>query len=172
VTVPDNTVPQRRSRRSLFGGGVPATRPSAAASAAGLIGPGPHLSGLSFSGGGADSGTLSVELLPAGASLSRDPFAAPAQLTVSVSGFDVTSGWHAAPGFNASYAATPSRIDVQWSPGSGLAAGRYRLLIESDRARPPVDAKMRPLTPDPWARQFRLIADASGNLVLAGSLDP
>jgi hypothetical protein len=67
----------------------------------------------------------------------------------------------------------PAHIELQWVAGAGLVnGGRYRVLLESDRTKPPVDAKMRPLTPPSWARHFRLVADSSGNLVLADSLYP
>jgi hypothetical protein len=172
ITAPDNAIPERRSLLSTARLQKGLLRALAAAGDAELTGSGPHLSAVTFLNGSKDSGTLSIEMLTGGTDLSRDPFAAPAQLTVSVSHFKDIGTWEAAPAFSLGYVAgTPARIEVQWASGSGLLdGGRYRVLIEGDRKQPPVDQKMRPLTPLSWARHFRLVKDKTGNLVLAESL--
>jgi hypothetical protein len=108
-----------------------------------------------------------------GTAFARDPFNKPAQLTVKLSQFHDDGTWLAVPvdATTAKYVpGPPPRIDLQWK--AGLAAGRYRLLVEGDHAQPPVDQKMRPLTPLSWARHFRLVANAAGELTLADSLYP
>jgi hypothetical protein len=130
---------------------------------------------VTFDNGTADSGTLVVAVDTHGVPLSRDdPFNAPAELTAHVSRLKDDGTWEAAPAFAAAYEpGPPSRITLEWAAGAGLVdGGRYRVLIESDRVQPPVDIEMSPLTPPSWARHFRLVADASGNLVLANSLNP
>jgi hypothetical protein len=149
----------------------------AAVSDSELTGSGPRFSAVTFMNGGTDSGTLSIEIHTDGTPLSRDPFAAPASLAVSVFRFNKASdgSWSAATPSTATFVpGPPPQIQLQWASGGGLAdGGQYRLLIESQRANPPVDTKMRPLTPLSWARHFRLIADkTSGNLVLADTLFP
>src|SRR5262249_27226136 len=97
-----------------------------------------------------------------------DPF--PAQLIVSAFRFKDDGTWVAAPTFNVTYVAgPPPRINLTWTSGL-VDGGRYRILVKSDRAQPPVDNKMRPLTPISWARHFRLVKDTAGKLGLADSL--
>ena len=169
ITAPDNAIPRRRTifRTADLQSVVLDT--ASAAGSADLIGNGPRLSSLTFTGSGADAGTLAVAIVTQGEDLSRDPFAAPAQLTVTVSRFKDDGSWEAAPAFTASHVAgPPPRIEIAWA--AGLADdGRYRIVIESERAQPPVDRLMRPLTPASWARHFRLVEDA-GTLTLADSL--
>jgi hypothetical protein len=171
LSAPDNAIPERRTllRTSVLQALLLET--AAAAGSSGLTGSGPRFSTVAFANGGADSGTLSIALLTDATGLSRDPFAAPTQLDVHVTRFMDDGSWTAAPGFTASYVpGPPPRIEVQWAAGAGLVDdGRYRVLIESDRTQPPVDLKMKPLTPSSWAHHFRLVVDA-GNLVLADSL--
>jgi hypothetical protein len=171
ITAPDNTIPERRSLlpTAVLQEGV--IRALAAASDGELIGSGPQLSTVSFTDLGAGAGTLAVQIDGDAAGLSRDPFAAPTQLTVSAAEFDGTNWTATAP--TASYVApassAPGRIEIHWA--GGLADGsRYRVLIEGDRTQPPVDQKMRTLTPLSWARHFRLVKDSGGKLGLAASL--
>ncbi|MDR3698745.1 MAG: hypothetical protein P4L56_03860 [Candidatus Sulfopaludibacter sp.] len=173
ITVPDNTIPTRRSllRTAALQQGL--IEALAAAGNAGLTGAGPQLSTVTFAGGGPDSGTLAIDIQANGADLSRDPFAAPALLTVTVSMF-AGGDWQAVPAFTTTYAAPaapqPARIELQWAAGSRLPASHYRVYLQSNPATPPVDTKMRPLTPPSWARHYRLETDISGKLALAGSL--
>jgi hypothetical protein len=169
----DNTISERRTllpTEELQKGILEAL---AAAANGGLIGSGPALGAVSFINGGADSGTLAIGIDANGADLSRDPFAAPTLLTAAISIFDGTN-WQAAPAPTLAYVAPsgtdPARIELQWAAGSGLGTGRYRAFLDADRKQPPVDTKMRPLTPPSWARHFRLDKDGSGNLILAASL--
>ena len=172
ITGPDNDIPERMTLLpvSILQQGLLAEL--AVAREAELIGSGPRLSAATFVNGGPDFGTYSISLTTRGSDLSRDPFAAPAQLTVTVFQFKDDGTWVAAPAFTAAYVVgPPDEINIQWASGSGLIdGGRYRAFIESDRTQPPVDKKMRPLTPTSWARHFRLVKNASGNLVLADSL--
>jgi hypothetical protein len=174
ITDPDNAIPTRLTLlpTALLQAGL--LEALAAAGDAELIGSGPNLSTVTFKNGGTDSGTLSVAIESHGADLSRDPItASPPIITISVTLFDGTD-WKPAPAPAAKYipptTPTPASIDLVWNSGSGLAAGRYRVLIETSRAAPPVDTKMRPLVPPVWARHFRLDKDSFGNLVLAPSL--
>jgi hypothetical protein len=169
----DNAIPARRSllRTEVLQQALLETL--AAAGNAELIGSGPRLSTVAFTNGAADSGTLAIEIQSSGADLSRDPSIAPALITAEISLFDGTN-WQSAPAPTLAYvppaAPAPASIELRWAAGSGLAIGRYRVLLESNRAQPPVDTQMRPLTPPSWARHLRLDKDASGNLVLATSL--
>ena len=127
---------------------------------------------MTFENGGADFGTLSIALLTDATGLSRDPFAAPAQLDRARLPFQgrrlLDSGAGASP--RRTSPGPPPRIEIAWASGAGLVNdGRYRVLVESDRTQPPVDQKMKPLTPSSWSRHFRLVTDA-GKLVLANSL--
>lgn len=169
ITVPDNAISRRRTLlrtadlQDLLLGAV------GAAGSSELIGSGPRLSTVAFAGAGADSGALSIGIATEGEDLSRDPFAAPAQLKVTVSRFKDDGSWEPGPAFTASYVAgPPPRIEIAW-PSGLVDDGRYRVLVEADRAQPPADRRMRPLTPASWARHFRLVADA-GTLALADSL--
>jgi hypothetical protein len=175
ITAPDNTIPQRHTllRTSVLQALLLPT--IAAGGESELIGAGPRLTIMTFENGGADSGTLAVAVDTHGVPLSRDdPFASPAELTAHVSRLKDDGTWETAPAFTADYdAGPPSRITLEWAAGVGLVdGGRYRVVIESDRVQPPVDIKMSPLTPPSWARHFRLVAGAGGNLVLADSLNP
>jgi hypothetical protein len=173
ITAPDNAIPERSSLLSTARLQEELLRVLAAAGDAGVLGSGPRLGGVAFEDGGPNSGNLTVEILPEeGIALSRDPFAAPAQISASVFRFKDDGEWEAAPAFTAVYAVGPPRLELQWLGGSGLVAGRYRVLLGCDRQQPPVDQAMRPLTPPVWARHFRLEADSAGNLVLADSLYP
>jgi hypothetical protein len=172
ITPPDNTIPTRRSllRTAVLQQGL--VDALAGAGNAGLIGSGPQLSTVSFSNPGPDFGTLAIAIQSNGADLSRDPFGAPVLLTVAVSSFDGTD-WKTAPSFTTHYvppaSPQPARIEVQWA--AGLAPGRFRIYIsQSNSAHPPVDIKMRALSPPSWARHYRLDKDGSGNLILGGSL--
>jgi len=173
LTALDNAIPTRRIllRTEILQRAILETL--AAAGNAGLTGSGPRLSAVTFVNGGVDSGTLAIAIDSTGADLSRDPFAAPALLTAAVSLFD-GANWKPAAASVLAYvppaAPHPARIELRWAAGSGLVTGRYRIYLESDREQPPVDPKMRPLTPPSWARHFRLDKDASGKLVLAASL--
>jgi hypothetical protein len=174
ITVPDNTIPERQTllRTSVLQALL--LQSVAAGGASELIGTGPRLTTVTFENGGADSGTLAVAVDTHGVPLSRDdPFAAPVQLTAHVSRLKDDGTWEPAPAFTAAYEpGPPSRITLEWAAGAGLIdGGRYRVLIESDRIQPPVDIEMSPLTPPSWARHFRLVVDAGGNLVLADSLN-
>jgi hypothetical protein len=172
ISDPDNSIHERLSllptavlQRALL-------HALGAAGDAELIGSGPRFGAISFTGTSANVGTLSIALLPTSTAFSTDPFAAQ-QLTVSVFRFKDDGTWAAATTkttFTAAYAAgPPPLINLTWS--KGLDVGRYRVLIETaDRAQPPVDQKMRPLTPPTWARHFRLTTDTKGNLTLADSL--
>lgn len=174
LSVPDNAIAERRSLLSTAVLQRELLRALAAAGDTELVGSGPHLSTVTFLNGGTDSGTLAIDMLTANSDLSRNPFDSPKQLTVSVSRFKDDGMWEPAPTFTTAYntTVTPARIELQWISGSGsLDSGRYRVLIESDRAQPPVDKSMRPLTPLSWARHVRLVKDTTtGNLVLAESL--
>jgi hypothetical protein len=173
ITAPDNAIPERLSLlpTALLQQGQ--LRALSAAATAELIGTGPRLATVTFLDGTSDSGTLAIEILTNDEALSRDPFAAPAQLTVTVARFQDDGTWTTSPPFTAQYVPLPlPRLELEWAPASGLAEGRYRVLIENDPAQPVVDARMRPLTPLRWARHFRLEANPSGNLVLAESLYP
>jgi hypothetical protein len=170
LTPPDNAIPERLSllSTSILQQGL--LHALAAATDAGLIGNGPQLQALSFINPGADSGTLSIALGPGDALLSRDPFAAPAQLTVTAYRFKDDGTWEAAAPATTTYVASPSpHLELAWTSAL-VDDGRYRVLIESDRAQPPVDSKMQPLTPLTWARHFRLHKGSDGNLTLADSL--
>jgi hypothetical protein len=148
----------------------------AAVSDSELTGSGPRYSAVTFTSGGTDSGTLSIAILTDGTPLSRNPFVTPASLAVTVFRFKASDGsWEAAPPSTTTFVpGPPPQIQLQWASGAGLAdGGQYRLLIESQRANPAIDTKMRPLTPLSWARHFRLIADTtSSSLVLADTLFP
>ena len=143
---------------------------AATAEAAGLVGAGPRLAGISFSGEGTDSGTLSIGLVTVGAGLSASFMAS---LKIGVSLFNEGGSWESVPvpevklieGPPASIALTFAAVLVK--------DVRYRVYIETDPYKPPVDTEMRPLTPSPWAYHFRLVLDADAkNLTLAESLNP
>jgi len=172
ITLPDNAIPERRSLLATAVLQEALLRMLAAAGDAEFTGSGPGLGTATFQNGGADSGTLSITILAdGGANLSQDPIAA-AQLTLNVSRFKDDGTWEAAPAFTSTYVAgPPSRIDIAWANGL-IDGGRYRAVIESNRTQPPVDTKMRPLTPPFWARHFRLTTTptSGGKLVLADSL--
>lgn len=173
ISGPDNDIPERLRLLPTAELQELLLQVSTDAGSAGLSGRGPHLRTLTFENGGVDSGTLSIGIQTTGTDqLSRDPLAAPAQIAAKVSRFKDDGTWEVAPVFTASYVAgTSSGINLDWAAGAGLIdGGRYRVLLESDREQPPVDQKMRPLTPYSWARHFRLVKDAGGNLVLAESL--
>jgi hypothetical protein len=121
-----------------------------------------------FTSTGKDTGTLSVQV--SGGALVTEPFDKTSpQLTAFVSYFTGT-GWKPIK-VEPKYESAPHpRVQLDLS---GLAAGRYRVLLESDRAEPPVDAKMRPLVPPSWARHFELVQEggAAGHLVLSDPTD-
>jgi hypothetical protein len=169
LTPPDNSIPARRSLLPTAILQQALLHALAAAGDAELFGSGPRFGAVSFTGTGSDAGTLSIAILPQDTALSGDPFSAKL-LTVSVNRFQDNGTWAPAPSFNAAYApGPPPHISLSWS--SGLAdGGRYRILVKSDETQPPVDSKMRPLTPLSWARHFRLVKGTTGTLVLANSL--
>ncbi len=122
---PDNAVSARLSLLStgtLQQGIIDAL---AAAADGGLIGDGPQLGALSFTGTSATAGTLSIALDP-DADLSRDPFASPVQLTVRIAQFNNSGTWGTTVKPTAKYIATsPRHIEL---PLTGLADGaRYRV---------------------------------------------
>jgi hypothetical protein len=170
IDKPDNAIAGRRSLLSTAELQQALLAALSGAGGAGLIGDGPKLQMTKFVGNGSTAGTLWIAIVP-DEDLSRDPFQAPAQLSVKVSQFDGANWTEVDPDSTGEkYIATsPRHIELTWS--SRLAdQGRYRVLITSDPAQPPVNQKMQPLAPLIWARQFRLIKDGSGNLSLASSL--
>jgi hypothetical protein len=169
---PDNTIPARLSLLSTSVLQQEVLRALAAANDAGLVGAGPRFGAVTFIDGGDESQTLSVQIQTAGADLSRDPTVQPEQLTVSLSQFHDDGSWSDLPSPRAQYVgapAVPAHLDLTWTNGLN-EGGRYRVLIESNSAHPPVDTRMRPLAPLSWARHFRLVNGAAGKLVLADSL--
>jgi hypothetical protein len=170
LAAPDDEVPERRSLLATAVLQQALLRALAAAADGELIGAGPRFGAIVFDGAGGDSGTLSIAIAGDAGGLSRDPFAAPAQLTATVSRFKDDGAWEAADPASVAYVATPSpHIELQWTSGL-VEGGRYRAVVANDRAQPAVDAAMRPLTPAAWARHFRLQKGADGNLALAPSL--
>jgi hypothetical protein len=171
ISAPDNAIPERRTlvptsvlQRTL-------SRALVTAGESGLLAGGPHFGGVLFVNGGSNSGKLSIGIVTAGSDLSGNPLSPPAQLTVSASRFNDAGAWETTPSFTTTYnAGPPPQIDIAWASGGLVNGGRYRVVIVSDRVQPPVDKKMRPLTPPVWARHFRLVADSSGKLVLAETL--
>jgi hypothetical protein len=171
ITPPDDAISERLSLlpTAVLQQGV--LHGLAAAGDAELFGTGPRFGAVGFQGTGADAGTLSVALLPQDTALSADPF--PAQLKVSVFRFKDDGTWASATTsttFKVAYVAgPPPLLTFTWT--KGLAdGGRYRIVLDGDRAQPAVDKKMRPLTPLTWARHFRLLKDSAGKLRLAESL--
>jgi hypothetical protein len=172
ISKPDNAIPERLTLLpvSLLQHGL--AHALEALYAADLVGVGPVLTVGTFHDGGADSGTYSITIATHGPPLSEDPFtAAPALLEAHVTQFDTGSGaWVVAPAFTAGYTpGPPMSIDIKFASGL-VDQGRYRVYLKSDQTQPPVDQLMRPLTPASWAHHFRLVKDASGNLILADSL--
>jgi hypothetical protein len=171
ITSPDNTIPERLSLLPTAVLQQCLLQVLAAAEDAELVGSGPRLGAVEFKGAGPDSGTLSIEvLLKDKTALSCNPFQPPPLLKVSIYNFkDNVGTWGVVPNPSTPANYTAPNISLGWT--AGLAEGRYRLLIEAvDRAQPPVDQKMRPLTPLSWARHFRLVKDSNGVLQLADSL--
>lgn len=170
ISGPDNTIPERPSLLSTSVLQQELIRLLVAANGAGLVGSGPRFSAVTFADGTADAGKLSIGIDSTNGELSRDPTLAPAQVTVHVFRFLDDGSWsEAAPDSTAYFGAPSPRLELTWSTGL-VDSGRYRALIESDRAQPPVDTMMRPLTPSSWARHFRLVKNVDGNLVLADAL--
>jgi hypothetical protein len=170
ISQPDNAIAERLSLLATAVLQQGLLRALAAASDAELVGPGPRLRAISFTNPGAASGTLAIAIHDEDGALSRDPFAAPAQLSVKVSQFKDDGTWESADPATAAYVALPApHLELGW-PSGLVDGGRYRVLVESDRALPPVDTRMRPLTPASWARHFRLQKGADGNLALAATL--
>lgn len=141
----------------------------AGAADAGQLGDGPRLSDLTFHSSGEEKGTLSIAI-----SLAKDhtPFcdpvsSIPAALKTKVSFFDDEGHWSVIP-LEINYMKNPRphlALDLK-----DLKPGRYRVLVETNHAQPPVDKKMRPLSPPQWARHFRLEKNDMGTLVLAKTL--
>jgi hypothetical protein len=174
LSAPDNTIPERLSLLSTAVLQRELLRALVAATDAELLGAGPRYGAVTLANAGAgDPATLSIDLVTHAADLSRDPFAAPSpQLTVHVFRYhDDTGEWEATAPDTSAFAATPApRIELTWPPGGLVNGGRYRVLLEGDRAQPPVDTRMRPLTPLTWARHFHLTINGAGQLVLADTL--
>lgn len=169
ITAPDNTIEERLTLLPTWLLQQGLLRALQATGDAGLIATGPGWGALTFVNGGADSGTLAIDVHTEGFALARDPLDAPAQLAVTVSRFKDDGTWEAgAPGTVDYVAGPPARLRLQWTTGL-VDGGRYRVLIEADHAQPPVDTLMRPLAPLSWARHFRLLL-AGGVLVLAETL--
>jgi hypothetical protein len=173
ITQPDITIPERLSLLPTAALQQCLLQVLAAADDSEFIGSGPHFGGLTFQGTGTAAGKLSIEIVLKDNAALFDPFQAPPLLKVGVFLFNDNAGtWSAATPSTIAYKAGPPEIDLTWTT-TGLAEGRYRLQIEAgDRAQPPVDQKMRPLTPLSWARHFRLFTGNNGVLQLADSLYP
>jgi hypothetical protein len=170
ISAPDNEIAQRQTLLPTWLLQAALLRTLKASGGTGALGDGPRYGALSFAGSAADAGTLSIAI-EGDAALARDPLAAPAQLTVTVSKYGDDGTWTATPPTTVSYVAgSPASLQLDWA--NGLVDGaRYRLLVETDHAEPPVDTEMRPLAPPSWARPFRLVVDA-GVLTLADTLYP
>ena len=170
ISVPDNDIAERLTLLPTWLLQAALLRTLQAGGDAGTLADGPRWGDLSFAGAGADAGTLMIDIAGDDA-LARDPLVAPAQLTVSVSHYNDDGTWTAADPDTTTYAAgATAQLKLAWN--AALVDGaRYRLLIETDRAQPPVDTAMRPLAPPSWARHFRLVLDA-GVLTLADTLYP
>jgi hypothetical protein len=162
IDTPDNAVPERRSLLSTAALQTLVEDVAAAVSSAGMLGPGPHVAGVTFEDGGADSGTLKLPVV-----LARDgnpPVETPLAektfdpATVTVAFLDAGFQWQTvtpAPAVSCT-AGPPPRIEVKCT--AGLAEGvAYRLTINPPFETPIVDQATRPLRPNRLARHFRLV---------------
>lgn len=170
ISSPDNDIEQRSTLLPTWLLQTALLRTLQAGSDAGTLGDGPRWSEVSFAGTAADAGTLAIAI-DGDEPLARDPTAAPAQLTVTVSRFNDDGTWTSAQPDTTTYASgAPAQLQLGWN--AGLVDGaRYRVLVEIDRAQPPVDTSMRALAPASWARHVRLVL-AAGVLTLAPTLYP
>ncbi len=172
----DNAIPERCSLLSSQALQALVTESLCAGAAAGAFAPGPAITGATFTGnaGEVDSGTLRLAV-----TLCDDPSSPGARVplaeatfapAVDVQSFDPAAGWSAVPPGSVAYdASDPTGIDVSWASGGGLAAGRYRLTLDSPPPTPIVDEQMGALGPSPFVFQFRL-EEQDGTLVLADAL--
>jgi hypothetical protein len=172
ITLVDNAIPERASLLStqVLQSLVLNTLCSAPG---GAFVPGPSVSGVAFEGvdGNTTSGRaiLNLNLVPDPADpaltipLEASTFAAS---QFSLSRFTAGSGW-ADVAVAAVLESSPARFVVT---GNGtLAAGRFRLVLESPVRTPIVDTRMNRLRPSPFVWQFRL-EEQDGALALAESL--
>jgi hypothetical protein len=170
LSAPDNAIPERTTLLStaalqeLLAGSLEGS--------ASELGVGPRLGEPTFAGAGADEGTLTIPVRLHDDGTGPTPLAAATfdATAVEVHLYDDAGKTWATmdPPATIVYAPTPSRIDLTWSAGD-LQAGRYRVSVFPSVRTPPVDERMRPLSPSRWSRHFRL-AVTGGTLVLAPSL--
>ncbi len=141
--------------------------------ASGVLGTGPRISNLLFTGAGLDAGSLRIEVTL----VSEGSPAVPIPLAegtfdpafVQVHEYDDTAFQWKPMTTTTVYNATPPHILLTWAAGTLVTGGRYRMVLDPPQSTPVVDRKMRPLMPAPFAAQFRLVDDG-GNLKAADSL--
>jgi len=136
----------------------------------GRLAKGPRISGpIQFSAMVADSGQLFLDVQlaetgtpPVPAPLLQSTFD---QKFVKVSRFDQDSKTWQLLGTTSTY--QPERFSIVIE--SGLTEGSYRLAIAAPLETPVIDEKLRPLQPDRFATDFRLVMGADGVLHLDSS---
>jgi hypothetical protein len=139
-----------------------------------VLGDGPSFGAVTFTGTSATAGTLAIAVELAGATPATLVPLAPSPLAsakVSVWQFADDGTWTDVTPAAADItyvAAAPARFELHWNDGL-VDQGRYRVVIESEPARPIVDMGMRPLTPSRFVRQLRL-SSVGGTLALSPTL--
>ena len=142
----------------------------AAATASGAVGPGPRLTGFRFDGTGADSGTITLPIIP-----ETDGTGTPIPISgitfdpamLQVQRFDTVAGWQGAnpgAGDTVEYRTDPlPHIFIDWA--GGLSEGMYRLSLIQTETTPVVDERMQPLRPLTFIQKFTL-TDVGGTLAM------
>jgi hypothetical protein len=174
VSVPDNTIAGRRpllstgALQTLLLGVVNVVE------AEGLLGAGPSVGGISFTGAGNNAGTLVIGLDlitdPPGTTPTPLAFGTFSPNAVQVHQFNSTTwAWdQVTPTATGHIASDGAQISITWGSGDpALSAGNFRVFLGSPQATPIVDERMRPLRPTQFARDFGLALNAANTLALA-----
>jgi hypothetical protein len=172
ISVPDNAIAGRRPLLSTAALQALVLDLANVAGAAGALGTGPSVSGISFAGTGATAGTLtiSIDLITEPPATTPTPLASGTfqPSMVQVHQFNSTTwAWDQVTPTTTGHISTDgTRITINWGTGDpALAAGNFRLSLVSPDATPIVDQHMRPLQPARFAHNFGL-AITAGTLTL------
>ncbi len=172
LSTPDNAFPGRRPLLSAGALQALVLDLAGVATGSGMVGAGPTMGGLSFTGASATTGvlTIAIDLITDAPSTAPTALAAgtfdPA--TVQVQQFDTTAWtWRPVTPATIAISADGAGIDITWGGGDPpLAAGdSYRVSMIQSAAAPLVDQRMRAALPASFARDFSLSLDTVSNVL-------
>jgi hypothetical protein len=174
ISTPDNTIAGRTPLLSTAALQTLLLGIAGATTAAGMLGTGPSVSGLTFNGVDGSTGTLliTLDLITDPPQTTPTPLASgtfsPAMIEVHKFNMSTWAWDQVTPTASGHISSDGTQISITWGTGDpALTAGNFRVSLASPKVTPIVDQRMRPLRPLHFARDFGLALNAANTLALA-----